>query len=77
MWVTDGPDWLRDSTTLVVRRISMNLETWDLLGRADRTRRRAAPRHRRAADRPGPNTTSRTSPRSARTGSPSSPTSRT
>ncbi|TDB82769.1 Dyp-type peroxidase [Micromonospora sp. KC721] len=36
VWVPDGPDWLRDSTTLVVRRISMNLETWDLLGRADR-----------------------------------------
>ncbi len=36
VWVTDGPDWLRDSTTLVVRRISMNLETWDLLGRTDR-----------------------------------------
>ncbi|MEU1807474.1 Dyp-type peroxidase [Micromonospora aurantiaca (nom. illeg.)] len=36
VWVTGGPDWLRDSTTLVVRRISMNLETWDLLGRADR-----------------------------------------
>ncbi|WP_371688592.1 Dyp-type peroxidase [Micromonospora sp. KC207] len=36
VWVPDGPAWLRDSTTLVVRRISMNLETWDLLGRADR-----------------------------------------
>ncbi|ATO12670.1 peroxidase [Micromonospora sp. WMMA2032] len=36
VWVTDCPDWLRDSTTLVVRRISMNLETWDLLGRTDR-----------------------------------------
>ncbi|RKN47739.1 Dyp-type peroxidase [Micromonospora endolithica] len=36
VWVPDGPDWLRESTTLVVRRISMNLETWDLLGRADR-----------------------------------------
>ncbi|MFD2767961.1 Dyp-type peroxidase [Micromonospora eburnea] len=36
VWVTDGPAWLRDSTTLVVRRISMNLETWDLLGRTDR-----------------------------------------
>ncbi|MER7457956.1 Dyp-type peroxidase [Micromonospora sp. NPDC126480] len=36
VWVTDGPDWLRDGTTLVVRRISMNLETWDLLGRTDR-----------------------------------------
>jgi dye decolorizing peroxidase len=36
VWVPDGPAWLRDSTTLVVRRISMNLETWDLLGRTDR-----------------------------------------
>ncbi|MGC4772261.1 Dyp-type peroxidase [Micromonospora sp. DT44] len=36
VFVPDGPAWLRDSTTLVVRRISMNLETWDLLGRADR-----------------------------------------
>ncbi|MER5334615.1 Dyp-type peroxidase [Micromonospora sp. NPDC002717] len=36
VWVPDGPAWLRDSSTLVVRRISMNLETWDLLGRADR-----------------------------------------
>ncbi|MEV4118788.1 Dyp-type peroxidase [Micromonospora sp. NPDC049645] len=36
VWVPDGPAWLRDSTTLVLRRISMNLETWDLLGRADR-----------------------------------------
>ncbi|KAB1911670.1 Dyp-type peroxidase [Micromonospora sp. AMSO31t] len=36
VWAPDGPDWLRDSTTLVVRRISMNLETWDLLGRTDR-----------------------------------------
>ncbi|MFI9638803.1 Dyp-type peroxidase [Micromonospora sp. NPDC051925] len=36
VWVPDGPPWLRDSTTLVVRRISMNLETWDLLGRTDR-----------------------------------------
>ncbi len=36
VWVPEGPAWLRDSTTLVVRRISMNLETWDLLGRAER-----------------------------------------
>ncbi|KXK58334.1 peroxidase [Micromonospora rosaria] len=36
VWVPDGPDWLRDSTTLVVRRISMDMETWDLLGRTDR-----------------------------------------
>jgi dye decolorizing peroxidase len=36
VWTPDGPAWLRDSTTLVIRRISMNLETWDLLGRTDR-----------------------------------------
>ncbi|WP_373290255.1 Dyp-type peroxidase [Pilimelia terevasa] len=36
VWLPEGPPWLRDSTTLVVRRISMNLETWDLLGRPDR-----------------------------------------
>ncbi|WP_329109150.1 Dyp-type peroxidase [Micromonospora sp. NBC_01699] len=36
VWVPDGPDWLRDSTTLVVRRIRAELETWDLLGRADK-----------------------------------------
>ncbi|WP_433534339.1 Dyp-type peroxidase [Micromonospora sp. CA-249363] len=36
VFVPDGLPWLRDSTTLVIRRISMNLETWDLLGRADR-----------------------------------------
>ncbi|MFY1683700.1 Dyp-type peroxidase [Micromonospora sp. WMMD730] len=36
VFVADGPAWLRDSTTLVLRRISMNLETWDLLGRTDR-----------------------------------------
>lgn len=36
LWVPDGPAWLRDSTTVVLRRISMNMETWDLLGRTDR-----------------------------------------
>ncbi|MGW4498729.1 Dyp-type peroxidase [Micromonospora sp. NPDC004336] len=36
VWVPDGPAWLRDGTTLVLRRISMNLESWDLLGRTDR-----------------------------------------
>ncbi|GIJ08127.1 peroxidase [Micromonospora andamanensis] len=36
VWIDDGPEWLRNGTTLVVRRISMNLETWDLLGRTDR-----------------------------------------
>ncbi|MEU6020882.1 Dyp-type peroxidase [Micromonospora sp. NPDC047134] len=36
VWIPDGPDWLRHGTTLVLRRISMDLETWDLLGRTDR-----------------------------------------
>ncbi|MFK3979729.1 Dyp-type peroxidase [Micromonospora sp. NPDC050397] len=36
VWVPDGPPWLRDSSTLVVRRIRAELETWDLLGRADK-----------------------------------------
>ncbi|MFF0120257.1 Dyp-type peroxidase [Micromonospora arida] len=36
LWVPEGPAWLRDSTTVVLRRISMNMETWDLLGRTDR-----------------------------------------
>ncbi|HLU45016.1 MAG TPA: Dyp-type peroxidase [Natronosporangium sp.] len=33
VWVNDGPPWLRHSTTLVLRRIRMELETWDQLGR--------------------------------------------
>ncbi|WP_433531111.1 Dyp-type peroxidase [Micromonospora sp. CA-263727] len=36
VWIPDGPDWLRGGSTLVLRRISMDLETWDLLGRTDR-----------------------------------------
>lgn len=36
VWVPDGPPWLRDSSTVVVRRIRAELETWDQLGRADK-----------------------------------------
>ncbi|MEV4626835.1 Dyp-type peroxidase [Micromonospora sp. NPDC049523] len=36
VWVSEGPAWLRDGTTLVLRRIRAELETWDLLGRADK-----------------------------------------
>ncbi|MGX7672535.1 Dyp-type peroxidase [Plantactinospora sp. DSM 117369] len=36
VWVGDGPDWLRDGSTLVLRRIRAELETWDKLGRADK-----------------------------------------
>ncbi|QSI49755.1 Dyp-type peroxidase [Thermobispora bispora] len=33
VWVSDGPEWLRGGTTLVLRRIRMHLETWDELDR--------------------------------------------
>ncbi|MDW5322314.1 Dyp-type peroxidase [Plantactinospora sp. KLBMP9567] len=36
VWVGDGPDWLRDGSTLVLRRIRAELETWDKLGRPDK-----------------------------------------
>lgn len=36
VWVGDGPDWLRDGSTLVLRRIRAELETWDKLGRTDK-----------------------------------------
>lgn len=36
VWVNDGPQWLRGGTTLVLRRIRTELETWDA---ADRTAR--------------------------------------
>ncbi|MFO7250097.1 MAG: Dyp-type peroxidase [Actinomycetes bacterium] len=29
VWVSDGPEWFRGGTTLVLRRIRMELETWD------------------------------------------------
>jgi dye decolorizing peroxidase len=36
VWVADGPEWLRDGTTLVIRRIRIDMERWDLLGRAEK-----------------------------------------
>jgi dye decolorizing peroxidase len=36
VWVRDGPAWLRDSSTLVVRRIRAEIEKWDLLSTADK-----------------------------------------
>lgn len=33
VWVADGPVWLRGGTTLVLRRIRMDLETWDAVDR--------------------------------------------
>jgi dye decolorizing peroxidase len=34
VWVRDGPDWFVDGSTLVLRRIRMDLDVWDDLGRA-------------------------------------------
>jgi dye decolorizing peroxidase len=36
VWVTDGPDWFKGGTTLVVRRIRMNLDDWDAADREAR-----------------------------------------
>ncbi|MEV0797007.1 Dyp-type peroxidase [Kribbella sp. NPDC050281] len=38
VWSSDGPDWFRGGTTLVVRRIRMNLDTWDELTRSEQER---------------------------------------
>lgn len=36
VWIGQGPEWLRGGTTLVLRRIRMNLETWDAADRSAR-----------------------------------------
>lgn len=36
VWVSDGPEWLRDGTTVVIRRIRLDMEGWDLLGRTEK-----------------------------------------
>ncbi|WP_067184918.1 Dyp-type peroxidase [Microtetraspora niveoalba] len=36
VWIIDGPEWLRGGTTLVLRRIHMDLETWDAADRVAR-----------------------------------------
>lgn len=33
VWIEDGPSWIVGGTTMVLRRIQMNLPTWDSLGR--------------------------------------------
>ncbi|MGJ7440967.1 Dyp-type peroxidase [Aquipuribacter sp. MA13-6] len=35
VWVDDGPDWLRGGTGMVLRRIWMDLDDWDRLGRVE------------------------------------------
>ena len=32
VWIEDGPEWIRGGTQLVLRRIAMQLNTWDQLG---------------------------------------------
>ncbi len=36
LWVDDEPSWMVGGTSMIVRRIAMNLQTWDLLDRAGR-----------------------------------------
>ncbi len=36
VWAEEGPDWWRGGTMLVLRRIRMELDTWERLGRSDR-----------------------------------------
>ena len=37
VWIADdAPDWMQGSTTMVVRRINMNMDTWEMLDRPSR-----------------------------------------
>ena len=36
VWIKDGPAWAVGGTQLALRRIQMNLNTWDILGRTDK-----------------------------------------
>jgi dye decolorizing peroxidase len=36
VWIDNGPAWIRGGTILVLRRIAMQLNTWDKLGRTDK-----------------------------------------
>jgi dye decolorizing peroxidase len=36
VWVDEGPDWFRGGTMLVLRRIRLDLDRWESLGRVDR-----------------------------------------
>lgn len=36
VWINDGPEWAVGGTILVLRRIAMQLNTWDQLGRTDK-----------------------------------------
>ncbi|AKK03291.1 Dyp-type peroxidase [Corynebacterium epidermidicanis] len=36
VWIDEGPDWARNGSCMVVRRIAMNLDTWEILDRESR-----------------------------------------
>ena len=36
VWINDGPAWMRGSTSMVLRRINMNMDTWEMLDRKSR-----------------------------------------
>lgn len=36
VWIKDGPNWIQGGCIMVLRRIAMNLDTWDALGRSDK-----------------------------------------
>lgn len=36
VWINDGPDWLRGGSAMVVRRIEMLMDAWDILDRPSR-----------------------------------------
>ncbi|MCF4006516.1 Dyp-type peroxidase [Corynebacterium uropygiale] len=36
VWITEGPEWQKNGTCMIARRIFMNLDTWELLDRTSR-----------------------------------------
>lgn len=36
IWINDGPEWLRGGTAMVIRRVAMLMDEWDILDRASR-----------------------------------------
>ncbi|WP_244263997.1 Dyp-type peroxidase [Corynebacterium ciconiae] len=36
VWIDEGPEWLRGGSCMVLRRIAMNIDTWEILDRGSR-----------------------------------------